>query len=167
MSKYKSRVGKKLIEILMFSMYPDTKIIYREYIQNARDAIKDAVDTGILRQYQRWHIVVNIDGDGRRITITDNGIGVLMNKVESVLLDIADSTKDGINSAGQFGIGRLVGDEYCKKLSFKTSYKGEGEASEIAFDVEAVKSILDDDNDRRSADEVIDAIATVEHQFVF
>jgi molecular chaperone HtpG len=162
MSEYKSRVGKKLIEILMFSMYPDAKIIYREYIQNARDAIKDAVDAGVLRQYKDGHIVVNIDRDSHKITITDNGIGVPMNKVESVLLDIADSTKDGINSAGQFGIGRLVGGGYCKKLSFKTSYKGEGKASEIAFDVEAARSILDDDNDRRSADEVIDAIATVE-----
>ncbi len=161
MSEYKSRVGKKLIEILMFSMYPDAKIIYREYIQNARDAIKDAVDAGVLRQYKDGHIVVNIDKDSRRITITDNGIGVPMDKVESVLLDIADSTKDGINSAGQFGIGRLVGGGYCKTLSFKTSSQGEAKASEITFDVEAARSILDDDNDRRSADEVIDAITTI------
>jgi molecular chaperone HtpG len=162
MSEYKSRVGKKLIEILMFSMYPDAKIIYREYIQNARDAIKDAVDAGVLNQYKDGHIVVDIDKENRRIRITDNGIGVPMTKVESVLLDIADSTKDGINSAGQFGIGRLVGGGYCKTLSFKTSTKGEAKASEITFDVEAARSILDDDNDRRSADEVIDAITTIE-----
>ena len=159
MNEYKSVVGKKLIEILMFSMYPDAKIIYREYIQNSRDAIKDAVKVGILNQLNEGHIIVNIDNAQRRITITDNGTGVSVKEVEPVLLNIADSTKDGETSAGQFGIGRLVGGGYCKKLSFKTSFKGEKYASEIVFDVEAARAILDDDKDRRSAAEVVDAIA--------
>ena len=162
MKEHKTVVGKKLIEILMFSMYPDEKIIYREYIQNARDSIKDAVEAGVLNQLKDGHIVVNIDSYNHKITITDNGIGVPVEKVEPVLLNIADSTKDGIDSAGQFGIGRLVGGGYCKKLSFKTSYKGEKYASEISFDVEAARAILDDDTDRRSAAEVIDAIRGIE-----
>ncbi|MDR2129999.1 MAG: ATP-binding protein [Odoribacteraceae bacterium] len=159
MNEYKSVVGKKLIEILMFSMYPDAKIIYREYIQNSRDAIKDAVEVGTLRQLNDGHIIVDIDNDQRRIIITDNGTGVSVKEVEPILLNIADSTKDGETSAGQFGIGRLVGGGYCKKLSFKTSFKGEKYASEITFDVEKARTILDDDKDRRSAAEVIDAIA--------
>ncbi|GHV68924.1 hypothetical protein FACS1894199_16910 [Bacteroidia bacterium] len=162
MNEYKSVVGKKLIEILMFSMYPDAKIIYREYIQNSRDAIKDAVETGILSQLNEGHIIVNIDTYQRRITITDNGTGVSVQEVEPILLNIADSTKDGETSAGQFGIGRLVGGGYCKKLSFKTSFKGEKYASEISFDVEKAREILDNDKDRRSAAEVIDTIATRE-----
>ena len=159
MNEYKSVVGKKLIEILMFSMYPDAKIIYREYIQNSRDAIKDAVAAGILSQLNEGHIIINIDNAQRRITITDNGTGVSVKKVEPVLLNIADSTKDGETSAGQFGIGRLVGGGYCKKLSFKTSFKGEKHASEIIFDIETARAILDNDKDRRSAAEVIDVIA--------
>ena len=162
MSEYKSVVGKKLIEILMFSMYPDAKIIYREYIQNARDAIKDAVATGILNQLNEGHIIVTIDKSRNRVTITDNGTGVSVKEVEPILLNIADSTKDGETSAGQFGIGRLVGGGYCKKLSFKTSYKGEKYASEITFDIESARAILDDDTDRRSAAEVIDTISTRE-----
>jgi len=159
MNEYKSVVGKKLIEILMFSMYPDAKIIYREYIQNSRDAIKEAVEVGTLKQLNEGHIIVNIDNDQRRITITDNGTGVSVKEVEPVLLNIADSTKDGETSAGQFGIGRLVGGGYCKKLSFKTSFKGEKYASEITFDIDAARAILDDDKDRRSAAEVIDTIS--------
>jgi molecular chaperone HtpG len=162
MNEYKSVVGKKLIEILMFSMYPDAKIIYREYIQNSRDAIKDAVEAGILSQLNEGHIIVNIDTHQRRITITDNGTGVSVKEVEPVLLNIADSTKDGETSAGQFGIGRLVGGGYCKTLSFKTSFKGEKYASEISFDIEKAREILDNDKDRRSAAEVIDTIATRE-----
>jgi molecular chaperone HtpG len=49
-----------------------------------------------------------------------------------------------------------------KKLSFKTSAKGEDVSSEVVFDVEAARAILDDENDHRSAAEVIDAISTVE-----
>lgn len=40
---HKSRIGKGLINMLMFQMYGDEKLIYREYVQNARDAINDAV----------------------------------------------------------------------------------------------------------------------------
>ena len=54
-------------------------------------------------------------------------------------MNIADSEKDGENSAGQFGIGRLVGGYFCKKLTFKTSYKGEDCASEIIFDIDKIK----------------------------
>jgi molecular chaperone HtpG len=160
MTRHKSVVGKDLIEILMFSMYPDAKIIYREYIQNARDAIKDAVETGTLSQFSDGHIIVNIDSYERRITITDNGTGVPVSEVEPVLLDIANGHKDGETSAGKFGIGRLTGGGYCKKMSFKTSYKGEKYASGITFDIEATRAILVDDNDHRPATEVIDAIVT-------
>lgn len=45
---HKSRIGKGLINMLMFQMYGDEKLIYREYVQNARDAINDAVNHGIL-----------------------------------------------------------------------------------------------------------------------
>lgn len=36
---HKSRIGKGLINMLMFQMYGDEKLIYREYVQNARDAL--------------------------------------------------------------------------------------------------------------------------------
>jgi molecular chaperone HtpG len=162
MNEYKSVIGKKLIEILMFSMYPDAKIIYREYIQNARDAIKNAVDAGTLQQLNDGHIAVLIDKNQRKITIQDNGTGVSVNEVEPVLLNIADSTKNGETSAGQFGIGRLVGGGYCKKLTFKTSFSGEKYASKITFDIEKARAILDDNEDCRSATEVMDTIVEIE-----
>jgi len=164
MKKHKTVVGKNLIDILMFSMYPDAKIIYREYIQNARDAINDAVNAGVLEEFKDGHIVIDIDSNKNKIQISDNGVGVPVSDVQSTLLNIADSSKDGENSAGQFGIGRLVGGGYCKKLSFKTSFKGESQATEIIFDIEKARAILHDKKDRRSASEVIDAISeTINH----
>ena len=96
-------------------MYGDSKLIYREYIQNSRDAINDAVRLGILEKVTAGRIVVTIDRENRKIEIRDNGTGISVNRAESLLLNIADSEKDGENSAGQFGIGRLVGGYFCKK----------------------------------------------------
>ena len=156
---HKARIGKGLINMLMFQMYGDCKLIYREYIQNARDAINDAVRCGILEDITQGGISIYINDVGREITITDNGTGISIDRVEEVLLDIADSDKDGETSAGQFGIGRLVGGYFCKKLSFKTSFKGEPFASEIIFDIDQIKEILADETNKCEAVEVID-IAT-------
>ena len=48
--KVNSHIGKKLLDMLMFSMYPDAKIIYREYVQNAFDSINSAVEQKILNK---------------------------------------------------------------------------------------------------------------------
>ena len=156
MKEHKSKVGKNLISMLMFQMYGDSKLIYREYIQNSRDAINDAVNSGILQKITEGRISITIDKTNRSIIIEDNGTGVSYKNVEPVLLDIADSTKDGETSAGQFGIGRLVGGYFCKKLSFRTSFQGEEKGSEIIFDIDKIKQILDDGNDHSTATEVID-----------
>ena len=37
------RIGKNILENLTTGMYPDSRFIYREYIQNAADAIDDAI----------------------------------------------------------------------------------------------------------------------------
>ena len=119
--KHTPRIGKGLLKMLMFQMYGDEKYIYREYIQNARDAINDAVKDGLLESITFGCISITINQNEKSIEIRDNGTGISATKVESVLLNIADSDKDGEGSAGQFGIGRLVGGNYCQELSFKTS----------------------------------------------
>lgn len=153
--KHTPRIGKGLLKMLMFQMYGDEKFIYREYIQNARDAINDAVKEGLLEDITAGCISVTINPTNKSIEIRDNGIGISVSKVESVLLNIADSDKDGETSAGQFGIGRLVGGNYCQELSFKTSFYGEPYASEIIFDTNKIKDILDDDNNDDDAIEVL------------
>lgn len=156
MKEHKSKVGKNLISMLMFQMYGDSKLIYREYVQNSRDAINEAVNSGVLSKITEGRISITIDKAEKNITIEDNGTGVSINNVEPILLDIADSSKDGETSAGQFGIGRLVGGYFCRRLSFKTSFQGEDVASEIVYDIDKIKQILDDKNNHSTATEVID-----------
>ena len=66
----------------MFSMYNDQRIIYREYIQNAYDAINRAVKEGILPQMKDGIVDVRIDGDAQRIIIRDNGLA--LNQMKSL-----------------------------------------------------------------------------------
>lgn len=162
MDNYNAKTGKHLIQILMFSMYNDQRIIYREYIQNAYDAINKAVSEGILQKMKDGIVDVRIDSEAQRITIRDNGIGIRADEVAEKLLNIADSRKDGVTSAGQYGIGRLAGAGYCRWLRFKTSAKGESTASIISFDVDFANQIINDVEDESSATEVIDVITKME-----
>ena len=154
-----AKIGKNLIEMLLFSMYPDPKIIYREYVQNAFDAITKAVENKILGQTKDGLIDISISGTKRNIIIRDNGCGVSRDDI-SVLLDIANSTKDGISSAGVYGIGRLVGAGYCEKLIFRTSAVGENTKTIITLDSEQARKIIADKSNTSAANEVIDVIST-------
>ncbi|MCD7972448.1 MAG: ATP-binding protein [Candidatus Azobacteroides sp.] len=159
-NEHKTRIGKNILKILMFSMYPDCKTIYREYIQNACDSINDAVREGIISN-KEGHIYIKIDSKNAVVKITDNGTGIKTDEVAHKLKDIADSDKDGVDTIGFYGIGRLVGAGYCRELTFKTSYKGEAIATEITFDVEKAQRIIDDKKDHSCATEVIDAITAI------
>lgn len=154
-------VGKNLIEILMFSMYSDSLIIYREYVQNAFDAIVEAVDQGVLTSVKQGQVSITIDNIYRKIIIHDNGIGIPVSRTQQILLNIADSHKDGISLAGQYGIGRLVGAKYCKRLVFKTSAIGEDKFTEIVFDNELAHNIISNKDDRSTATQVIERITSV------
>ena len=107
-------------------------------------------------------VSISIDPHSRKVTITDNGMGLQEDYALKVLTSIADSQKDGFEQAGVYGIGRLVGAGYCERLEFKTSAFGESCASLISFDVNKTRKILDDKNDHRSATDVMDSIVSWE-----
>lgn len=73
---------------------------------------------------------------------------------------IAHSKKKKESAAGFYGIGRLVGGGYCKQLSFFTSAQGENVASEMVFDMDQIREILEDEEDNSSASEVIHKVTT-------
>ena len=160
---YTPIVGKTQLQSLILTLYSDSRTIFREYIQNACDSIYDAVSTGILKSENEGHVAVNINSYARYITIRDNGTGIPRDRAVPTLMDIFHSSKDGINTAGQYGIGRLSGGGYCNQLIFRTSCVGEEIETELAIDVLLLKSILADDTDDRCAEEVMQEICTVRH----
>lgn len=152
-------VGKDLLEQLMFSLYPDAETIYREYLQNACDSINEASELGIIEK-KDGHVSINIDKFHHTITIEDNGTGIKADEAEMTLKYVAHSKKKKESAAGFYGIGRLVGGGYCKQLSFFTSAQGENVASEMVFDMNQIREILEDDEDNSSASEVIHKVTT-------
>ena len=145
MNKNEYVFGANILENLTTGMYQDSKIIYREYIQNACDQIDKAIKSGLIEQNEG---VINIwlDLAERNIKIEDNVTGIQANKFQATLSDIANSDKKITSSKGFRGIGRLCGLAYCKKLIFKSKASGENIISILCCDAEKMRKLLEDNN---------------------
>lgn len=151
------QIGKDVIESLTLGMYEDSRFVYREYIQNAADAVDKARDCGLLAEDEdAIHVV--IDKARRLIEVIDNATGVPQADIASVLLNIAHSTKKRGEDKGFRGIGRLGGLGYCKRLRFETSAPGEDVCTVMTWDAELLKNII---NDRESHEEAVEVLARV------
>lgn len=152
-------VGKNLLRMVMLQLYNNPRCIYREYIQNGRDAINDAVSKGILKNIRDGFVAITINNGN--IIIEDNGTGIKSSEAAKILMDIANSLKNGIDTAGQFGVGRLSGGEFCEELEFITSYKGEPTSTTVSMNINRLRDILDQDGIDTSAEQVMTAICDV------
>jgi hypothetical protein len=155
------QIGKDVIESLTLGMYEDCRFIYREYIQNAADAVDKAIDCALLEKGEEA-IHVRIDKDKRSISVQDNAIGIPQEKVMAILRNIAHSTKKRGEDKGFRGIGRLGGLGYCSKLIFETSYYGESVKSIMTWDADLLKFIINDRENRVEATEVLSEVTKVE-----
>ncbi len=151
-------VGGKTLDNIAMSMYKEAKIIFREYIQNAVDAIDDAVKVGFLAAGS-GEINIFIDKKARQITIEDNGIGVSALNFRSTLIDIGNSDKKLEKDRGYRGIGRFCGLAYCKTLIFTSTRKGESKLSIMTFDAEKLHAMINDD-EKYTAEFILNAAVT-------
>lgn len=149
-------VGKNILDNLTTGMYSDSKVIYREYIQNACDQIDLATKLGILSAGE-GSVDIFIDSKKRYISIKDNATGVKANAFVEDVGDIANSNKEIGKNKGFRGIGRLCGLAYCKTLRFSTSYLGENVKSIMTCDAQKMRAMLVD-NKKYTLDEIWDAI---------
>ena len=88
-------------------MYADPYVVFREYIQNAADAIDNAVRQGILSK-NAAEIVIHLSPAERSIVISDNGTGLSADEAEQTLISIGNSKKTSEFDRGFRGIGRLA-----------------------------------------------------------
>jgi len=119
MNKKTNTVGKQILDIITSGMYSNAMMVLREYVQNAADAIDCAISNKLISQ-ESSRIDINIDGESRTITISDNGAGVSSENVGHILNSIGISSKTNGNCRGFRGIGRLGGLGYCDKVVFET-----------------------------------------------
>lgn len=149
-------VGKNILDNLTTGMYSDSKVIFREYIQNACDQIDLAVELGILSDGE-GSVDIFTDAMNRYISIKDNATGVKSDEFIEDVGDIANSNKEIGKNKGFRGIGRLCGLAYCKTLKFTTSYIGENVKSIMTCDAQKMRAMLVE-NKKYTLDEIWDAI---------
>ena len=151
-------VGKNILDNLTTGMYSDSKVIYREYIQNACDQLDLAVSLGILAA-DEGSVDIFTDNRKRYISIKDNATGVKASEFIEDVGDIANSNKQIGKNKGFRGIGRLCGLAYCTTLKFTTSYVGEDVKSIMTCDAQKMRAMLLE-NKKYTLDEIWDEIVT-------
>ncbi len=144
--------SKRLLELMINSIYTHREVFLRELISNASDAIdkiyyKALTDDSLSFDRDSYYIKVIPDKENRTLTIKDTGIGMTKDELESNLGTIAKSgslafkneheIKDGFDIIGQFGVGFysafMVADVVTvisKALGSDTAYKWESSGVE-------------------------------------
>lgn len=112
--------SKRLLDMMINSIYTHKEIFLRELISNANDALdklyyKSLTDENIAFDRENFYIRITADKDKRLLTITDTGIGMDKSELEDNLGTIAKSgslafkneneLKDDVDIIGQFGVG--------------------------------------------------------------
>ena len=111
--------SKKLMDLMINSIYTNKEIFLRELISNASDAIdklyfKSLTDSSVGINRDEFGILITLDKESRTIKLSDNGIGMTKDELENNLGTIAKSgsldfktenQNDDIDIIGQFGVG--------------------------------------------------------------
>ncbi len=131
--------SKRLLDMMIHSIYTHKEIFLRELISNASDAIdklyfKSLTDTSIGMCREDFKIDISIDKDARMLKIKDNGIGMTKDELENNLGTIAKSgslafkneneSKEDINIIGQFGVGFYSAFMVAKRVTVLTKAYG-------------------------------------------
>ncbi|MDE2934611.1 MAG: ATP-binding protein [Chloroflexota bacterium] len=106
--------GAGLLGLVTTGMYNDPLSMYREYIQNAADAV------GGRGFPARARVEIIVDATGRRVRIRDYGPGLSREEALERLLPIGRSSKRLGADRGFRGVGRLAGLTFARKVSFIT-----------------------------------------------
>lgn len=155
-------IGKHALESLTIGMYADPFVLFREYIQNATDAIDEAIAKKIIRHGEE-KIEVVLEPIERKIMIKDNGVGILCTEAEKTLISIGNSKKKQENARGFRGIGRLAALSYCGKLVFETSSYLEKSGTRIIIDAQKLSErLLMQEKDDVSTEEVLKDVYSIE-----
>lgn len=158
----KVRVGKDVLELISSAMYVEPLNAYREYVQNAADAIDQARSDGDLGADEPGTIDISIDQSNREVRIRDNGAAIPSAEVVERLLAIGGSGKRGTQARGFRGVGRLASLGYCQRLTFRSRAQGAKEVTEITWDGRRLRSALADTKSNDLAD-VVAQIVDVRH----
>ncbi len=150
MRKFKTE-SKKLLDLMINSIYTNREIFLRELISNASDAIdklylKSLTDASAQIDQANLAITVTPNKDARTLTISDNGIGMTAEELEKNLGTIAhsgseefkaanaDKQGDAVDIIGRFGVGFYSAFMVAKEVSVVTRALGSEECNRWTSD---------------------------------
>ncbi|HII4514741.1 molecular chaperone HtpG [Clostridium perfringens] len=131
--------SKRLLDIVINSIYTNREIFLRELISNASDAIdkvyyKTLGDSSLTFNKDDYYIKIKPNKEERTLTISDKGIGMTEKELDENLGVIAKSgslqfkkeneIKDGFDIIGQFGVGFYSGFLVADKITVITKAFG-------------------------------------------
>ena len=135
--------SKKLMDMMINSIYTHKEIFLRELISNASDALDklyfmSLTDTNVGIAPDEFEIRIDIDKDARTLTITDNGCGMTEDELDKNLGTIAKSGSynfkqenektENVDIIGQFGVGFYSAFMVSDKVSVLSRAYGSNEA---------------------------------------
>lgn len=135
--------SKRLLDMMIDSIYTHKEIFLREIISNASDAIdklyfKSLTDTSVGMKKSDFAINIAIDKENRTLTVSDNGIGMTEEDLENNLGTIANSGSfafkkdndlgDDVDIIGQFGVGFYSTFMVAKEVTVVTKAFGSDQA---------------------------------------
>ena len=135
--------SKRLLDIVINSIYTNREIFLRELISNASDAIdkvyyKTLGDSSLTFNKDDYYIKIKPNKEERTLTISDKGIGMTEKELDENLGVIAKSgslqfkkeneIKDGFDIIGQFGVGFYSGFLVSDKITVITKAFGADKA---------------------------------------
>lgn len=135
--------SKKLLDMMIHSIYTHKEIFLRELISNASDAIdklyfKSLTDDQVGLSKDDFAIWISADREGNRLKISDNGIGMTAEELEAHLGTIAESGSLKFKSEnkleednqiiGQFGVGFYSAFMVAKKVTVISKAYGSDKA---------------------------------------
>ena len=135
--------SKKLLDMMINSIYTHKEIFLRELISNASDALdklyfRSLTDTSVALSRSDYKINISTDKSARTLTISDNGCGMSQEELENNLGTIAKSGSfefkrdfeggEDIDVIGQFGVGFYSAFMVADKITVKTRVFGEANA---------------------------------------
>lgn len=135
--------SKKILDLMINSVYTNREIFLRELISNASDAIdklyyKSLTDRKVKLDKDDFCIRIDLDKEERTIKITDNGIGMTEEELDenlgiiaksgsSLFKEMNEKNKD-INIIGQFGVGFYSAFMVAKEIKVLSKAFGSDEA---------------------------------------
>lgn len=135
--------SKRLLDMMINSIYTHKEIFLREIISNASDAIdklyfKSLTDTSVGMKKSDFAINIAIDKENRTLTVSDNSIGMTEEDLENNLGTIANSGSfafkkdndlgDDVDIIGQFGVGFYSTFMVAKEVTVVTKAFGNDQA---------------------------------------